>query len=437
MPLPKTASEIADALFSKLAQGFQEPQEPQQPQQPQQQQPTKLPDWLNSGNAVKGGIIGAAASAPFLGMIGEKKFVHDPRTNPHIPRTNSLEEIQRAAQPGDVVLTTRGGMNPYKTPQSLITGSDYFHAEPVVHNKGGIGHAITSASLYGTPKSTQEVMESAVPIGSGINIVDPEHPSALTGEDNLILMRPKTPLTPEQQAKYIEDFIPRTQTPYSSETAIGNWFKNVLVPKGNKVVHDPSCANAGDICSTAVSRSYEAATGNPVVPHKPTHETMPSDLLREGSAFEPVMYRFNTPEALEASKVVQKIHTPIAARAALGLGTAGLAYGATEHPEVAGGVAGGLASTNAMRKVMELAHREKMNRPAAYFKANSQLPSGWNMLDEIGMPKGKVAPAVGKFLTRTVPVAAAGAVGGYALTHKIHNMINNYRATHTDHANNG
>lgn len=421
MKTSRTPLEIADSIFRKLAEGQMPTEQPMEHEQPQ---PSRIPDWLTPKNVAQGTLVGAAAGAPFLGMIGQKPIVHDPLASPNVHTTHDIEELRRAAQPGDVLVSTRGAFSPYKAPQAFISGTDYYHAEPVVGKHEGKAHSMTSGSLYNNPemagKEPMEALNRGVPVASAPQ----EHiPSSILEGDNVTLMRPKTPLTPEQHAAFLEDFAKRTTAPYSSETAIGSWLKDIFVPKNLKVTHDPTKECAGDICSTAVAKAYEKATGTPAVPFKSTASTMPADLLREGSAFEPVMHHINP---ANQALIKNRLPAQLAARGALGLGTAGLAYGASENPEVAGGIAGAAGATAATRKILELAAREGANRPDAYLKAKEQLPQIWSLLDEGMGTGGQIRPAAGKFLTRTLPLAAAGGIGGYALTSKIHDMIKNY-----------
>ena len=411
-----TSTEIADRVIHKMAEG---------PAMDQQPQPSKLPDWLTPDNVAKGTVVSAAGASPFLGLIGQKPVIHDPLGSPNVPTTHDIQELRRAAQPGDVLVSTRGAFSPYKAPQAYFSGTDYYHAEPVVMKEDGIAKSMTSGSMYNNPvvegKEPLEALKQSVPVADVLK----EHvPSSILAGDSVTLMRPKVPLTPEQQKVFLEDFAKRTTTPYSSETAIGSWLKDIFVPKNLKVEHNPAKECAGDICSTAVSKAYETATGKAPLDFKPTSTTMPADLLREGSAFEPVMHHLN---AANKPFIKNRMAAQVGARAALGLGTAGLAYGAYENPEVAGGIAGAAGATNATRKILELAAREGASRPEAYLKAKEQLPQLWSLLDEGMGVGGQIRPAAGKFLSRTLPLAAAGGAVGYLGTKKIHDMINNYR----------
>lgn len=417
----RTALEIADSVFRKLAEG---PIPTERPMEQEQPQPSRVPDWLTPKNVAQGTVVGAAAGAPFLGMIGQKPIKYDPLASPDVHTTHDIEELRRAAQPGDVLVSTRGAFSPYKAPQAFISGTDYYHAEPVVGKQDGVAQSMTSGSLYNNPemagKDPLDALKKSVPVAGGPT----EHiPSSILQGDNVTLMRPKVPFTPEQNKAFLEHFAKTTTAPYSSETAIGSWLKDIFVPKNLKVTHNPAGECAGDICSTAVAKAYEKATGSPAVPFKTTAETMPADLLREGSAFEPVMHHINP---ANKALIQHRLPAQIAARAALGLGTAGLAYGASENPEVTGAVAGAAGATNATRKILELMAREKASRPEAYLKAKEQLPQLWSLLDEGMGTGGHLRPAAGKFLTRTLPLAAVGGASGYALTKKVHDMIKNY-----------
>lgn len=424
----RTALEIADSTICKLAEG---PIPTEQPLEQEQPQPSRVPDWLTPKNVAQGTLVGAAAGAPFLGMIGQKPIKYDPLASPNVHTTHDIDELRRAARPGDVLVSTRGAFSPYKAPQAFISGTDYYHAEPVVAKHKGVARSMTSGSLYKNPDIIEgtnplEAFKKSVPVAG----VETEHiPSSILAGDNVTLMRPKVPLTPEQNKAFLEHFAKTTTAPYSSETAIGSWLKDIFVPKNLKVEHNPASECAGDICSTAVAKAYEKATGKPAVHFKTTAETMPADLLREGSAFAPVMHHINP---ANKSLITHRLPAQLAARAALGLGTAGLAYGASENPEVTGAVAGAAGATNATRKILELMAREKASRPEAYLKAKEQLPQLWSLLDEGMGTGGQIRPAAGKFLTRTLPLAAAGGIGGYALTSKIHDLINNYGQNHSN-----
>ena len=93
------------------------------------------------------GISGVAAASPFAGLIGQKELVNDPHLNKSIKRM-TVEELGRAARPGDVMVSTRPGMTSgFKAIEAPLLGSEFYHASPIMHQRGGKGMLYDAGDL--------------------------------------------------------------------------------------------------------------------------------------------------------------------------------------------------------------------------------------------------------------------------------------------------
>lgn len=285
--------------------------------------------------------MGAAATTPFLGLIGQQRLRHNPLLNPDI-RRGSLEELARRARAGDVVVTGKGG-----SPVTSLTGNELWHAEPVLGRRGGKGIGVSGGEL--TPRQLRlagelhperaahyEELAKAIEkdprqLEKHIEPLD----KRLRGvqQDRLVLLRPKKELSPAQIEKLRRVGYSEAIKPYQIRRAFSTQLKDWFLPKipGLERLGRTQCS--GNICMTPAAHGFESVHGGtPVVPGKAAKDVISSDFLRS-KHYEPVMAHID--EA--AAKNYGKLHRlgSLGTRAALGLGLAGSIYGLTEDPATA------------------------------------------------------------------------------------------------------
>ena len=346
-----------------------------------------------SGNSHLGrnALIAGAGLAPFAGLIGQQKIIHDPLQSPQGTRFKNYDELSRAALPGDVLVTSKPEGSHWKRVISPIGGSDFYHAQPVV-GKRGRSALTASAGEYADPAWRRQ---SAKSIKSSLNTVQ----EAAKEYPDLVLLRPKQGLTGSQQEQFSEKAILRTKQKYDKQKALGTWLKEIFVPKvegltnrGKQVTCD------GNVCSTLPAQALQETTGRNVIPGKKAQDVFPTDFLRS-KEYEMVGHRVSpaTQKAYAARSPALNKAMPYLSRGAIGLGLAGGAYAASQDPDVVGGAAGALgASALASHLVKKRLGEEK---------ALEALPTPFRAM------AGK--RELGRFATRTAPVLAAGGALGY------------------------
>jgi hypothetical protein len=241
---------------------------------------------------------GAIAATPFLGMIGEQPLRHDPIHNLDIPRVDSLEELSKRMQPGDVLVTARPGTADIaKTPQVATTGSRMHHVVPVVgtHPKTGRPQVLINSDLlydYSHGKPRPNLMEDAL---DAARTLEKRYPEA-------VILRPNKPLSASDIARIREGLTLRAKDPFSMRQAVKNWLTDMFVPKVKGLGLGQQVCR-GSICATAPAQVLHETAGLRVHPTKPAHGLLPADFLRS-DAFTPIAAHIKPgrmgPKALKA-----------------------------------------------------------------------------------------------------------------------------------------
>lgn len=389
------------------------------PQENTQEQGSRVPGLLAGG---------AVAGSPFLGLIGQKRIIHDPYHNPDIRRT-SLEELERLARPGDVILTNKRKGTGWKTVQ-MPQESEFYHAQPVIARRGG--QALTE-SAGGLGYEQFENMSRKQLYRDYIRGLK----DAARGEhySDVLLMRPKTKLTPAQQKAFEDAAVERAKKPYAKGRAMTNWLKDIFLPKirggESKIPAGYTCS--GDVCSTLPANAYAAATGKTPFKGKMPGDIMPADYLREGSAYEPVAahlsYKGLTPGQLRSRGLL--------ARGGLGLGLGAATYAGVQDPTTIPIIPAAMATPWAAAKIYEkIKARQLMSRykhltPAirerlkekASEKAETAIPQVLSLLNTAKAPGREAALTRRNLLTRSLPLSIAGAAGAYGLANLLKNRF--------------
>ena len=374
---------------------------------------------VSPGGVAQGAAVGAAGLSPFLGMLGEKKIVHDPYFNRGIKRTNSIKDIIRQAQPGDALVTTVGGAKrfAFKVPQSTFSGSDFYHVEPVVKKNRSF-----TAGQFDFPEYQNMTLKKLM--SQTGKIPDQTH------GDSVLLMRPNKPMNQRETQRFVNDALRRGKNRYDTGNMMKSYLKDIFVPKGLKTPNSEVRDLGGNMCSTHMGQSYQAATGKNISGYKPGRNVMPADLLRENSAFSPVIF-YNNPK--NAPLIKSPLRSKLLSRGILGAGLAGATYEGTEHPELAGGAAGALGGVHALKKLLQ--HRERgggTSSAEAVAQVENKIPSVFSVANTIsGEDKDYAKFLTKKYLTRSLPALAAGGVGGYYLTKALRNLLTSKRQTPT------
>jgi hypothetical protein len=269
--------------------------------------------------------MGGAAVSPFAGLIGQKEILHDPYKNESIKRFKSHKELQELAREGDVIISTKPGRGIWKDLSAPFTGSPFYHAQPVVGKSKKTVDA--GAYLQSTPRNVLSHSDTLKEFAA-------EYP-------DLVVLRPKQKLTPEQIKQITQENLKRTVHPYDKSTAIKLWLEDIFKPKSSKPVATqplPSICE-GNVCSTMPAMAYQRA-GMKVDPTKLPTSIHPTDYLRS-SEFTPV-------GAMLTGKNRSSRVMPYLSRAGLGAAMAGSIYGLSESPEAAAIPIGALAANAAV-----------------------------------------------------------------------------------------
>lgn len=280
------------------------------------------------------GLAGAAAVSPFLGMIGEKPIIHDPLTNSAIPRAANRNELLSKAQAGDVLITGKNSRSPWKQVISPFTGSELYHAQGVVGpDAKGVARA-PSAGEFARPEWKGTAPNDLMPHTRSLD-------SATKSYTDMVLMRPKKPMSPEQIEALQSNMLERSTHKYDTGNAVKAWFNDIFVPKikGREAAKNNVICE-GNMCSTLPSQALKEVMDTNVVPGKPAKYTMPADFMRSDQ-FEPVTSVINTPYKSRIPAGAKRI----LARSALGAGLAGATYATAETPELAAIPAGALVGS--------------------------------------------------------------------------------------------
>ena len=352
--------------------------------------------------------LGALAAAPFAGMIGQKPVIHDPMRGAKGQRFQTMQDLSRAARPGDILMTTKPRGSAFKGTITPLSGSEFYHAQPVVGRRGGLGTTVDTGQFYAhenLPK-TQHLKGEAPEISKAMRGMYPD----------VALLRPKKPLTPGQQKKFVERALQRAYPDYAYGKAIESWLRDLFVPKLDALNKNrPPVACEGNICSTLPSQALYEASGRNVVPGKVPQDVFPTDFLRSenfelvGSKLRPKLYE--KPEWFRKAM-------PYLTRGAAGAGLAGTAYAASEDPNMVGVPVGALGTSMGA----DTAARKLMADPERY---RDVVPTSMDALQSTFMthPELSTKQILGRYLTRRIPLLAAGGAAGYYSLDALRNKL--------------
>lgn len=369
--------------------------------------------------------MGGVAATPFLGLIGQKPFIHDPALNPNIRRVADHTALSELARTGDIVISTKPGwgtdstINGFKIMSAPVTGSEYYHATPIFARQYHEGLAINPAQFHGEdviPKTPKGAVESLPTLAQDLE--------GTYGD--AILMRPKVPLTDEQKRLYRQALVDNAAKKYNKTQATKNWFYEMFAPKTKGVAtlmerlhRNKPCK--GNVCSTMGTTAHAAATGNNIIANKHVREILPADILR-APEFEPVAAHLSQTGRLSA-KALKRLN--LASRAGLGLGLAGATYGLSNDPALAAAPIGAGAVTIGTRHLLK--HLYEQREKARALKADPHIDptflkeklevarkKGYNVirpLKQLIFSPGGASPK--SILKRTLPLALGGGALSY------------------------
>ena len=324
-------------------------------------------------HTVRNVAIGGIATTPFAGLIGRKKIHITPESG---PRFENIEALSHHAQPGDILLSADTG-NPAGT---SIGGTDIAHASPVVGTRQGHG-LISLPSTEKLPPTDVEGMLKRAP--------EATEPTKLFGSDRLVLVRPKTPYTPEQLRTFTERGLQEGERIFSSPHAIHSAFREIYFPK-LKVLESNKPKCEGPICSSISANALEAG-GKPSITGKPLEHALPYDFARSDK-FDVIGHAV-APGARKVTSRASQLARQIGLRAALGLGGAGALYAATEDPAIAMGAGGAALTPMLARQLLGSGSKSRFALPP-FLRA-------FNVSPNVGAIRRKI-------LARSLPLALAG-----------------------------
>jgi hypothetical protein len=358
--------------------------------------------------------IAAGAGAPFLGLIGRQQIKHDPFFNQNISRM-SMEELERAARPGDILLTTDPAKGIIPKAQAGITGSEFYHAQPVVGRRGGVGTTLTAGELA---EGFEGVSRRGI-----LRELDPISESIKKYRD-AVLLRPTEPLTAEQLAKLQDEIIARAKTPYAPKRGLTTMLRELFVPKIPGAENFGRVVCQGDVCSTLPAQSMQAIERN-LLEGKPAKGLITSDYLRS-KALEPVGAHLGGAPMMSAKALSR---AKWLTRGGLGLGLAGTVYGLSEDPYLAAAPVGMVALPAAARKGLtelggyrakQKALRGKLTEEALEEAIEQGRRKGYSTLRPLrqitNLLGAKTPEQIAKLrgiTRRTVPLALAGGLLSY------------------------
>lgn len=370
---------------------------------------------------------GLAVGSPFLGLIGQRKLVHDPHINENI-RKLTLKELGRQARPGDVVLSSRPRWGGFKVTQTPVSGSEFYHASPVYGRRGGLGTIIDAGDFgYDNPPR---------PTISGVSRIATPAPRHFSGHgySDLVLMRPDKKLSPAQLKKLQKALTARAYQQYSVPVGAKAMLKELFVPKIKAFSKDLAKSTpeaircSGTMCSALPSEAMaEAGILKNIAKGKGPSEVLPADFLRAGSGYSPVGAVIKQKRALSA---VSRALYPYAARAGIGLGIGGTIYGTYKDPVATAGVLGGMMTPSIMRALATRAvqYGQHKTKNEAMSAVGNQLPKLKRLVLEAFTPDPEITPELARklklrFATRTLPIGLLGGLGSFLAAKKIRSMF--------------
>jgi hypothetical protein len=270
----------------------------------------------------QGVAMGAAAAAPFAGLIGQQEIIHDPHLSNKGKRYKTIEALAREARAGDVLVTTKPKFSIWKQTMTPLTGTDFYHTQPIIGRRGNQGVSASSGEFF-HPSHRKSTLRDLISSSGTLKDLTKDY-------SDYTLLRPKN-VSKSQTSRIARETGARLKRDYDTLSAMRAWGHDLFVPKipgvenlkGNTICE-------GNVCSTLPAQAFTDATGRNVVPGKPSKYTMPADFLRSNE-YELVGAHLKTPGPSTFNRRVK----PYVTRAALGAGLAAGTYAVTEKPELA------------------------------------------------------------------------------------------------------
>lgn len=389
-----------------------------------------MPQQDDKSTAATLAIGGGLGAAPFLGLAGEQAITKDPYYAQKVKRLTP-RELERMARVGDVILASqRRGSSVYKSPQLYTTGSEFYHAEPIIARSRGLGRASTAGVLeeFGAAKMTPEQI-----LKGGVKSYS--NPIPFGEYEDIVLMRPKTRLTKAQTKQFQRALFSRGSSAYSKPLGVRALFRDLFVPKiqgvtGRVGPQGPAVTCQGNMCSSLPATAWKDVFKQQVARGKHPKHTLPADFLRKGSPFEPVAASLENPEVLK--RVMAK---RMAFRGALGAGMGAAGMAAYHEPEILPGIAAAAGTTIGARSLLDYLHKQKPprakdSRLRALIKSLKTkhpgehtlpgvLPTSIKLPELIQSLKGKAPMSkalkgrFARFGTRTLPLALGSGLAAY------------------------
>lgn len=229
-------------------------------------------------------IAGGLGASPFLGMIGERRLSKDPYYNKDVQRVTRTK-LEQLAQPGDVVLGSRRheGSLIYKHPQLGASGSEFYHAEPVVGRRGGRGRTIDAGRMDYSGKTPigREGAEKLLRKGPGTYGVR----MPTVDYEDLVLMRPKKKMSPAELKELQLALIEGGGRPYSKSMGVRALARDIFLPKIKGVTGHVGPLGSGmfcegNMCSSLPAQAWTGTTGEAIAAGKHPKHVLPADFLR-------------------------------------------------------------------------------------------------------------------------------------------------------------
>jgi uncharacterized membrane protein len=394
-------------------------------------------------SAAQKATVGGAALAPFGGMVGRKKIIHDPLQGAKGKEYKTMDALSRAAMPGDVVVTTKPKGSLFKRFISPIGGSEFYHTQGVIDRAGG--HGLTTDVGHLPASTPASRLRAALPTVANYG---EEYP-------DMVLLRPKKSLTKEQLASFSSEVARRSKDDvgYSGHKAFGSYLRELFVPQlggvtgggeqAAKKVTDlvpthgrdevdlppaalqkfkstgqlpsgvkmrPRVVCEGNFCSSVPSMALTESTGRQVLSGKKAKDVFPTDFLRSPE-YELVGSHVSDKYAKGRAARLAK---ELGVRSAVGAGLAAGAYGATEKPEAAGAVAGALGASALANAVAK--HQARGSQRLAEEALPTVTGTIRSHFINYPLPFKEMSK---RFASRKLPIALAGAGLGAVGTHAL------------------
>lgn len=353
------------------------------------------------------GAMGAAAASPFAGLIGEKPIIHDPLQGAEGQQFKRMRDVSRAAQPGDVLLTSKSKGSLFKNFITPAGQSQFYHAQPVTGRQDGVGYTMSAGDLYDQGISPSKAKNFDTPIHDYMK-------NDATSYSDAVLLRPKTPLTKEQLKALQTSYGQRVVRPYDNTKALSTFARDLFVPKLDALTKGRAeTVCEGNVCSTMPAMAYNEATGKRVIPGKASQDVFPTDFLRSDQF--KLVGSHVTPETAALERSALRKASPWLLRGGIGAGLAGGTYAASEDPALVAGGAGAYGANKAIDAAFtnEIPEAARKLLPVSAYE---QFPTLWEAGDAAmtgGLRNPETREILKRFSTRRLPVLAAGGALAY------------------------